>query len=294
MLMMVHRKPLPRRLLKPASPILLPLYTWLAKVQRLDPGRQTFRDVAGREVADDRLFITPDSGLAVILALGASNIANEADPNGLIVPHQGVYNFNFLDGRCYVAKDPLLGATQQRSNLLTRLGDLLARRGLYERVLLVPIAYGGTYARDWAPKGTMHPRLRRTIRMLRRRNISVTHVLWQQGEAEAAMPNANPEEWTKHFCRTLPVIRGAFPDAPIYVAQCTICRSSPNNVIRAAQCSVVNPSKKIFAGPDLDVIGLDDRWDQCHFSIAGLKKAAALWFERIVNDKQFQRLNASS
>jgi hypothetical protein len=279
--MMVKSESLPRRLLKPATSIVLPLYRLIMKMQRLDPGHQTFRDVADREVVDHKLFTT-HPGLAVILALGASNIANEADPNGLIVPRQGVYNFNFLDGCCYVAKDPLLGATQQRSNLLTRVGDILVRRGHCERVLLVPIAYGGTYAADWAPKGSMHPRLRRAIRMLQRCNISVTHVLWQQGEAEAALPHADPEEWRKHFLSAVLPLRRAFVDTSIYVAQCTICRGPTNEIIRTAQRSVVNPSTKIFAGPDLDAIGIDERWDQCHFSVPGLERAAALWFERII------------
>ena len=270
-----------RRLLGPAAPSALFVYnTIIGLVRRLDPGQVTFRNTSGRTRVDHRQFGSAPR-LAVILALGASNIANEGDPNGLIAPQSGVYNFNFFDGHCYVAKDPLLGATLSRGNLLTRLGDLLVQRGAYDRVLLIPIAYGGTYAAEWAPSGRMHPRLRRALRLLQRRNITVTHVLWQEGEAEAAMPNPDSGDWARHFFKIAATIRSTFAQAKIYVAQCTICRNAPNEIIRMAQRSVLRTEENILAGPDLDVIGLNQRWDQCHFSTTGLDKAARLWLERL-------------
>jgi len=267
-----------RKTLRPLLWFLIPLYNFiLKKIQRLDPGRVTCRDVTGRKRVDHRQF-RADPRLAVILAMGASNIANEGDPNGIFVPKRGVYNFNFFDGRCYAARDPLLGATLGGSNLLTRLADMLVQGEIYERVLLVPIAYGGTYAVEWAPNGRMHPRLRRAIKMLRRRNIAMTHALWQEGEAEAAMPAPDPKMWVKQFHAVVDTVRSETSDTFIYVAQCTICRSQPNEVIRVAQRSVVDTAKRIFAGPDLDAIGIENRWDGCHFSVRGLEQAASLWF----------------
>jgi Carbohydrate esterase, sialic acid-specific acetylesterase len=270
-----------RRILRPVWRLILPLYFLIIKyTRRLDPGSVTFRDTTGRKCVGESLFIA-NSRLAVILAIGASNIANEGDPHGMFVPLQGVYNFNFIDGRCYIAKDPLLGATRDRSNLLTRLGDLLVRRGMYDHVLLVPIAYGGTFAAEWAPRGRMHPRLQRALKMLARRRIALTHVFWQEGEAEAAARDADPKTWIAHFNAVVDTIRAAAHDTTIYVAQCTICRNPPNDIIRAAQRNVVDPSRKIFAGPDLDVIGMEDRWDECHFSTAGLDRASELWLTAI-------------
>jgi Carbohydrate esterase, sialic acid-specific acetylesterase len=278
---MMTARALVRKTLRFLWRLVLPLYWFILKhTHRLDPGLKTCRDPVGRDRVDDRQF-RADPRLAVVLALGASNIANEGDPNGLFVPRRGVYNFNFFDGHCYVAKDPLLGATIQRSNLLTRLGDMLVQRGIYDRVLLVPIAHGGTYAAEWAPNGRMHPRLRRAIKMLRRCNIELTHVLWQQGESEAATPGADPKQWVEHFNAIVDTIRSAASDSVIYVAQCTICRNEPNEIIRAAQRSAVDPARRIFAGPDLDVIGIEDRWDGCHFSVRGLERAAELWFVAI-------------
>lgn len=251
---------------------------------RLDPSGLTFRDSAGREEIATSLF-RPDPRLAVILAIGASNIANEGDPAGRHEPAKAVYNFNFLDGKCYVARDPLLGATLDRSNVLTRLGDLLVARGAYDRVLLAPGGHSGTYAAEWAPEGAMYNRLRGVLRALRRADLNVTHILWQQGEAEASQPRNEVRGWADSFTAFVDAVRALHVDAPIYVARCTICCCGPSESVRAAQAAVVNPARSILAGPDLDTIGPDQRWDGCHFAISGLDRAASLWFDALAASK---------
>ena len=203
-----------------------------------DPYGISFQNTATRVAVSETLFSAgPDT--AVILGVGQSNIANEGDESELYEPTSGVYNFNFFDARCYVAKDPLLGASRNRSNVLTRLGDLLVARRHYQRVLLVPIAHGGTYARDWSPGGKMFPRLQRTLALLRQQDIKITDVLWQQGESEAAQDPTESIGWGRHFMAMVAAIRQADVDAPIYVAQSTICRNEPSEPIRSAQRRVV-------------------------------------------------------
>ena len=253
---------------------------WFASgkdLDRYDPLHLSFRRTAGRSVVTDALF-SPSSANAIILGIGQSNIANECEANALHEPNGDVYNFNFFDGKCYAAKDPLLGASINRSNVMTRLGSLLVERRNYQHVLLVPIAHGGTYARDWAPSGRMFPRLDWTLERLRERQIKITHIVWQQGEAEAAERDPNPDEWVRHFMAMAAAIRAAGADAPIYVAQCTICYNDPNEQIRRAQRRVVDPAAGILPGPDIDLIGRDERYDGCHLSAAGLRHAAELWY----------------
>jgi len=258
--------------------VLYDRYRALRRVlQPLDPDGFSFRDATGRVLAECQLF-APTPRLAVILAFGQSNIANECDPQGCYTPGSGVYNFNLFDGQCYVARDPLLGPTGDRSNVATRVGDLLVRRAVYDRVLLVPIAYGGTYMAEWTANGRMFPRLTQSLKRLRGAGISVTHALWQQGEAEGALADADGSAWSSHFKEMVLSLRRHAISAPIFVAQCTLCSGTPNERIRAAQRAVVAPSSGIFAGPDMDVIGQDQRWDGCHFSTAGLENAAELWF----------------
>jgi hypothetical protein len=61
----------------------------------------------------------------------------------------------------------------------------------------------------------------------------------------------------------------------------TVCRNSPNQIIREAQAAVVN-GKDILAGPDTDVIStLWDRWDGCHFAATGIQRASQLWVDSL-------------
>ena len=260
---------------------------WLASgkdLDRFDPLHLSFRSTAGRRNVSDTLFSERPT-TAVILGLGQSNIANESEASARYEPKGDVYNFNFFDGQCYVAKDPLLGASIDRSNVLTRLGELLVERRSYSRVLLVPIAHGGTYASEWSPGGRMFPRLQWTLERLRERRIKITHILWQQGEAEAAATNPSAEEWMRHFAAMVSALRAAGADAPIYVAQSTICCNDANETIRSAQRKVVDPAAGIFPGPDTDLVGRDERYDGCHFSEAGLRHAAELWYKALPRAK---------
>ena len=257
---------------------------WVAsggrKLDLIDPGHVSFRRTLGRQQVGKPLFAA-DLATAVILAFGQSNLANECDPDGMYEPKHGVYNFNIFNGKCYVAKDPLLGPSGDRSNVATRLGDLLVGRGRYNRVLLVPVAFGGTYMSEWAPTGRMFPRLMWTLDQLGRSRIQITHAIWQQGEADSARPDSRAEDWMRNFRAMVDAMRSAGVGAPVYVAQCTVCSSKPNETIRSAQRQIVQPTVGILAGPDLDVIGCGERWDGCHLSAAGLDRAAELWFEAL-------------
>lgn len=256
---------------------------WYASGKDLDlfdPLHLSFRSTAGRREVSDALFSERPS-TAVILGVGQSNIANEGEASARYEPEGEVYNFNFFDGRCYVAKDPLFGASIDRSNMLTRLGELLVRRGNYSRVLLVPIAHGGTYASEWSPGGRMFPRLQWTLERLRERGIRITHILCQQGEGEASADKPSGEEWMRHFVAMVAAIRATGADAPIYVAQCTVCCNDANEAIRSAQRNVVDPAAGVFPGPDTDLVGRDERYDGCHFSETGLRHAAELWYEAL-------------
>src|SRR4029079_2165594 len=75
-----------------------------------DEGRDTelavYSDTKGRE-AVSCWSIEPDA--AVILAMGQSNAGNYGETR--YRPVQPVINFNWADGKCYRAEDPLLGST---------------------------------------------------------------------------------------------------------------------------------------------------------------------------------------
>lgn len=248
----------------------------------LDPELGSFCDVQGRARVSPALF-RPDARTAVILGAGQSNLSNECDPHIFVTPHPELYNFNLFDGYTYAAREPLLGPTGARSNLLTSIGDLLLREKLFERVLLIPIAHGGSTMAEWQPGGRVGARLTTALARVRRAGPTITHMLWQQGESEGAMPEADGAAWAAQFKAMIALVRRHGVEAPVFVAQCTLCRNQPNEIIRKAQRDVVDPAAGIFAGPDTDSLGLPFRWDGCHLSAAGQQKAAHLWVDRLAS-----------
>jgi hypothetical protein len=242
-----------------------------------DPNEMTYNLPLGRQKVDCKASLTGRS--VVIVTVGQSLMANTGDPKGSYVPAAGAFNFNWMDKNCYVARDPLLGTVKAGANQATRLADLLVAQSIYDSVMLVPLAHGGTFIKEWAPGGDMHLRLIDGLEAVRMAGLMPDMILWEQGEAEAGNPPQPPsrQKWIDDFVAMARSIRTGGVLAPIYVARSTICRNAGSEVIRSAQAAVVN-GVDVLTGPDIDTISIADRWDGCHLGITGLERAAHLWF----------------
>jgi hypothetical protein len=230
----------------------------------------------------DRVRVEPDQVMrghtAVMLTLGQSNAANSGDTP--YTPSRRVFNFNLFDGNCYIAHDPLLGTTEGRGNFAGRMADMLIERGLFDSIVLVPIAVGGSRIEEWTTGGSRHRRLQIAIKRATGWGLRFTHVLWHQGETNARHDPDGPL-YAACFMNIHAALRRYGVHAPIYVAQATICVGPPVETIRAAQRAVVDPALGIFAGPDTDTIGEQDRFDACHMAESGLVKHAELWVDAL-------------
>jgi Carbohydrate esterase, sialic acid-specific acetylesterase len=223
---------------------------------------------------------TPDKRTAILLILGQSNAANTL--NNFSEPSAGVINFSLYDGKCYVAKDPLIGASSAGGNFATLLATQMIERRHYEAVVLVPIAVGSTLIQQWAPTGEHNQRITIAIERLRKAKLEPTHVLWHQGEGNRLDP---PESYVSAFAGVLSTIRRDGVRAPVYVAQATICGGPVGEPIRAAQRALVDPAKGVLAGPDTDQLGQEFRYDGCHFDGEGGKRVADLWLSALLGEK---------
>lgn len=248
-----------------------------------DRGRQTaeedaylFSDTSSRqEIACDSLR----KDTPVILTMGQSNAANYGESR--YRPKSAVYNFNWLNGRCYRAEDPLLGATGNSGSIWSRLGDALIAQGASREVLFVPVAVGGTAIRDWA--GAHGPAARgiSAARSLAQQGLKITHVLWQQGAADEDTAKAVYERLFKSM---VDYLRAQGLDAPIFVAVETICSNRAQPEIQAAQRELPLLIPDVFPGPDADSLDrLSDRvQDGCHYSERGLQALVQMWSDVIM------------
>jgi hypothetical protein len=213
----------------------------------------------------------------VALVFGQSNAANFGES-----PHkarEGVYNF--YRGKLYAAQDPLLGAHGNGGSVWTRLGDKLIISEYYDAVVFIALGVGGTTLARWKPDGDLHPRLLEAIRDVKAHNVSITHVLWHQGEADARLKTSR-NAYETMFLEMVSSIRQQGVNAPIYISVATRCQKQREaQEIRQAQQALVNPWQGMYAGPDTDQLGLGERYDGCHFSNEGLEKFAELWLEKL-------------
>jgi len=238
-----------------------------------------FDDTRDREPVECARFGSGAKRTAVLLTAGQSNAGNYGQMP--IAPRDGVFNFDWFDGRCYRARDPLLGPDGNGGSVWTRLGDLLVSRGDYQQVLIAPIAVGGSALSRWLPGGDLHTRWVETKLKLDAAGIAVTHVLWHQGERDAQL-GTSTEAYTEQFGALVATLRELGIDAPIYPAVASACRGPGSETIRSAQRALPLRFEGVRAGPDTDALAdLVYRYDACHFSDAGLDAHARLWLDAI-------------
>jgi hypothetical protein len=235
--------------------------------------------------------VTDKAGLCVIVTLGQSNAANFAEGN--YAAAGGVVNFNFYDGKCYQAIDPLLGASGLGGNFATRLGDILINRGSARRVVLAPIAMGNTRIDHWAFGGVFNKRIRVLIRRLWEAGVDPDLILWQQGEGNSGDHDLGGHRYRRSLLEVVQTFRTYGISAPFLIAQCTISgapHSSPlirafrsfwRHNVRMGQRRAVSDENGTFLGPDTDRIGYEDRFDNCHMSASGAQKQAEMWADAI-------------
>jgi hypothetical protein len=220
---------------------------------------------------------TGNTRTMVALAFGQSNAANAGETPGPEIT--GVYEY--YRRRLYRARDPLLGADGTGGSLWLPLAGKALGSGSFDAVVLVPFAISTTEIARWAPGGNLHDALIATIQQAQRSGLRFTHLLWQQGEADAQR-GTTEAEYRKHFLAMLVAIRQLGVDAPIYVANTTFCsKARTSETIRRAQKSLIDERAGIRAGPDTDTLTFAERYDGCHFSTEGTEKAAQLWWQAI-------------
>lgn len=233
---------------------------------------------AGRRVVSCR-ELAPNA--LVLVTLGQSNAANSGTER--FGPEAGVYNFNFLDGRCYRARDPLLGAGGRGGSVWIPLAREIVDSGLAASVIVAPIGLGGTRVDDWAPGGSMAGRFERLRNALSLADLHMQAILWHQGESDHA---TDPDSYVASFLAIVRVLRESGAYAPIYVARATRCGDVVSAGIRRAQSQLGTDYRALGLrpGPDTDVIAGPAWRDGCHFTRAGLVRHAGLWFEAIAGE----------
>jgi hypothetical protein len=213
---------------------------------------------------------------AVLLIAGQSNAANSGAQRHTTRHPDKV--LNFMSGRCYVAASPLLGSNGFAGEYWTLMGDQLIDAGVFDRVILAPLAIGGSDIAQWAKGGALNTSMIPLVQNLVT-HYRVTHVLWHQGESDFAL-RTDPAKYKAQFLSFVDTLRANAVDAPVFVSTATRCLPgwSDNNPIQAVQQELAESGPSFKPGVDTDrLLTAQDRYDDCHMANSGEVKAAQAW-----------------
>ena len=224
----------------------------------------------------------------VALIIGQSQAANSVGER--FVGARGVVNV--FRRRCYEAMDPLLGTTHDFGNLWTFVGNELVARHVFDNVVLIMGAVGGSRIAEWAPGGRLSDHLLRRARDVPE-GLSITHVIIQQGEADR-LAGTSRERYRENLTGVMAALRREGIAAPIFVAiESRFCEEPGrlpdySNPVALAQRDVVAQESAAFAGADMDRIAASrgDRYDGCHLSGAGARKLGEAWIAILRNNEE--------
>lgn len=246
-----------------------------------------FNNSAGKTLALSKIDTTQIN--VVLIIPGQSLNANSLPTIYIPANRDHIFNINIEDGRAYVAADPLLGTSNGsfpvkpgQGNFASRLADKLIKDGKIKNVYLVPIAIGGSSAKDWAD-GLLGRGCRSGSRMAeayrRLAALGITPglpnttfaILWGQGEAEQ---NDMPKEAYLDFL--LSIINDSRSagftkeQVPWFINIETQTNGKSLPAIQAAQMAIVSRKNNIWPGFHMDQVGLEHRQiDRTHLNDDG-------------------------
>ena len=216
-----------------------------------------------------------DPRTAVIFVAGQSNAANFGEKRQTTAFGDRVVSF--FAGACAIAASPLLGSDSNEGESLTPMADELIRSGRFDRVVLAPVAVGGTEIARWVD-GDLAPVLRQALQAVQAR-YRVTHAIWHQGEDDALI-GLSAADYKRQFDVLLGRWRAQGMAAPVFVSVTTRCYPNwmADNPVALAQRSLPDPARGLHPGPDSDALlpAAELRDGACHHNAAGQAHLAKL------------------
>jgi hypothetical protein len=229
----------------------------------------------------------------VLIGAGQSN-ATSLLPSAYTPASSSVIDvMNIYDGAFYGISGPLPGTPYPPSfgaggNVLSMLAQNCITGG-WDRVILVPIAIGGTTAADWAT-GTLSSRIPVALRRLASRGYTVGAtgltfaISWWQGETDTT----NGTSQASYAASMATVLANAQAqgftgsNSRLFVNRETWISGTVSAAVQAAQVALPNGTT-IFAGGNIDSLNAANRVaDNTHFNDAGAAAAATLVYNAMV------------
>jgi hypothetical protein len=213
----------------------------------------------------------PDPESTIVLVTGGqSNASNAISNQSATKAGENVYSW--FAGNCYIARDPVPGATGNYGSLWPLVGLELAKK-TDRPVLLINGAIGSTQVADWVDtRSGYYAALRDRMAEARGAGYEADIIAWHQGETDAKV--GGDMALFKQQLQTLTnQLLADMPKARLYMFRASRCigpmRQDGVAEILRVQTEVAEENDRIVAGMDTDILGNDYRWDMCHLNSLG-------------------------
>ncbi len=239
------------------------------------PGEEGYSNTAVRA----QVSATLDGGesTGVFIATGQSLFANNGESAYTPTNAAKAQQIDIYDGVVYQIKDPVIGASAGAGSMISMIADKLIDQGVFDRVIIVPIAVGGSGIHRWAPGGDLNHRLAVAIKRVRALGYPLHGVLLQQGEYDhqQSTPQATYEALLRNAVESS---RGYGYQTPWFIAHSTYVSGVTSSTIRDAQSAVVAADPLVYDGADTDTLtGANRQVDDVHLTDMGNDNASDLW-----------------
>lgn len=205
----------------------------------------------------------------VIIGFGQSNSANSS---GHRFENNKTSILNFFNGKCYLANDPMLGATGNHGSVWIPLAKHLDIKN--KSIVFATFGVGGTHVKSWLDKYHLLPFYKKNIKDLKTHYPNPDAAVWIQGERDATTPS---ELFKKQLKEWINIIQQDLPSTIIYITGTSYCKGVSNSKILEIQKNIAeNLTNGVYVGSTDNLNQTKYRYDDCHFSEQGTEELAKL------------------
>jgi len=254
------------------------------------PNGVGYNNIRGR--TEKTSVVSDRANTAIVIVDGQSEHATSNGVAAYTTVNAQAHQLNIYNGGIYDGLDPVLGASYApgvgESSPVMRIADRIITGGKKTRVIMVPIAMGGTpwAIYDPAATGSLFTRFRTAYRRLAAIGLAPDFILSARGATDntlatsRASVRASANSWVTG-------VRALGCTAPIYIGKFTMASGATSANVQNGIADAIsdNSGNNVFAGYDGDtnatVAGGYRLADQTHLSATGLTLVANGWADII-------------
>jgi hypothetical protein len=254
---------------------LFPVGQFIARVLNKEPSGYNNPDVYKDLYKRVEVDCPKSSDSYVLVALGQSNSGNFINKK-YTDDSKNIYNF--FNDKCYVAEDPILGASGDAGSLWIPFAQKLASI-TKKKIVLINFSQGGSSVISWNNSEHLGYFLEKGLISIGKNYRHVDSFFWIQGEADHGL---NPEQYTQSLTSIIRQTKNKFPDSKFYISDTTYCFNKSDQAIYTAQHTLAKNLPDVFwLGSTDQFQSLQYRWDNCHFNELGVEKVSSMFIENI-------------